>query len=104
MSSIIGTKSFPIVLEVEAITFPWKKWARHLSLHTMLNMFSTKYMLIFFAKGEGEHEPSPRKQRISKGVEKKKLSILEIWQGPKHRCCLCVTTKACIDHSQFTMP
>jgi hypothetical protein len=80
--SIIGTKSFPIVLEVEALAFPCKKWVGHLSLPIMSDMFSTKNMLNFFVKGEGEDEPSPRKQRIFKGVEEeKKFQYLKFGEG-----------------------
>lgn len=43
---------------------------------------STKNMLIFFTKGEGEDEPSPRKQKISKRIkEEKKFRYLKFCKG-----------------------
>jgi hypothetical protein len=57
-------------------------------------MFSFEDMLNFFVEGEGEDEPSLRKQIISKGDKKgEKLSILEIQRGPKWRHCLCSVQK-----------
>ncbi len=38
----------------------------------MLDMFSLKDMLNFFVEGEGKDEPSPREQKISKGIEEEK--------------------------------
>jgi hypothetical protein len=40
-------------------------------MHDVGHVF-TQRVLIFFAKGEGKDEPSPKEQTISKGIEEKK--------------------------------
>jgi hypothetical protein len=63
-------------------------------------MFSFKDMLNFFAKGEGEDEPSPREQTISKGIEEEKnFQYLKFSEGLNGG----IVCAICNNQSQFTM-
>jgi hypothetical protein len=55
--STIIIDSSPIVLKVEALAIPFKKWKVHLLLHMMSDMFSPQDMLKFFVESECEDEP-----------------------------------------------